>query len=77
MDGTLETAEFANKIRKPLLHLVSSAPANEAAMQLKGFTCRENAVVVLNIAGPRASDKPETGAFVKEVLSRALKPLGQ
>jgi hypothetical protein len=45
----------------------------EAAAQLKAFT-QEHAVVVLNIAGPPASEEPEIGTFVKAVLSRALKP---
>ena len=49
---------------------------DEAATQLKDFI-QTHAVVVLNVAGPRASDEPELGTFVKAVLSRALKPPSQ
>jgi hypothetical protein len=69
--GTQETAEFAKEIGKPLLHLVSSRGINEAATQLNAFL-REHRIVVLNIAGPRASEEPNAGSFVKAVLSQAL-----
>jgi hypothetical protein len=70
--GTKETAEFAEKIGKPLLHLVSSLEV-EAAAKLDAFL-KEHSIVVLNVAGPRASEEPDTGKFVQTVLSRALKP---
>jgi hypothetical protein len=72
--GTRETAEIAKEIGKPLLHLMSSLEVNEAATRLNAFIKAHN-VVVLNVAGPRGSEEPETGRFVKAVLSHALKPL--
>ena len=41
--------------------------------QLNAFV-REHGIVILNIAGPRASEKPEVGQFVKAVLAHAFKP---
>lgn len=72
--GTQETAEFAKETGKPLLRLVSSMGVDEAAAQLNAFL-QEHRIVVLNIAGPRASEEPNACAFVKTVLSQALKPL--
>ena len=72
--GTKETAEFAKAIGKPLLQLVSSAGIQETATQLNCFL-KEHGIVVLNVAGPRASEQPEVSQFVKAVLSHALKSL--
>jgi hypothetical protein len=72
--GTQATLEFAKEVGKPLLQLVSSMSLDEAAAQLVHFL-REQNIRVLNVAGPRASEEPDTGQFVKAVLSRALKPL--
>lgn len=71
--GTLETVEFAKEIGKPLLHLISSMDVESAASQLATFV-RDNAIVVLNVAGPRASEESGNADFVNLVLSRALKP---
>ena len=71
--GTKETAEFAKEIGKPLLHLVSSLEVKAAAAQFNAFL-KEHGIVVLNVAGPRFSEEPDTGKFVQAVLSRALKP---
>jgi hypothetical protein len=72
--GTKETAEFAKEIGKPLAHLTTSIGINEAATQLDAFL-QQHGIVVLNVAGPRASEEPGVGPFVKAVLSHALKPL--
>jgi len=72
--GTKETAEFAKEIGKPLLKLVSSAGIQETATQLNSFLT-EHGIVVLNVAGPRASEEPEVSQFVKAVLTHALKSL--
>jgi hypothetical protein len=61
-------------IGKPLLQLVSSAGIQETATQLNSFL-KEHGIVVLNVAGPRASEEPEVSQFVKAVLSHALKSL--
>ncbi len=71
--GTEETAGFAREIGKPLLHLTAAAGVDEAAKQFGKFM-REHEIVVLNVAGPRDSEEPGIGRFVKSVLSRALKP---
>jgi hypothetical protein len=72
--GSQETAEFAKETGKPLLHLVPAMGINEAAARLNAFL-QEHRIVVLNVAGPRASEEPEVGQFVKAVLSQAWKPL--
>ena len=74
--GTQETAAFAKEIGKPLLHLVSSAGIDETATRLNAFL-REHGIVVLNVAGPRASEEPGVDRFVKAVLAQALKPLNR
>jgi putative molybdenum carrier protein len=71
--GTKLTAEIAKKVGKPLLQIFSDAGAENAARDLQNFI-REHEVVVLNVAGPRASSEPEIASFVKLVLSLALKP---
>ena len=68
--GTAETAEFARELGKPLLHLVTSAGVEDAAMRLQAFF-KEHDILVLNVAGPRASQEPQTGLFVQAVLTRA------
>ena len=72
--GTKETAEFAKAIGKPLLKLVSSAGIQESATQLNSFL-KEHGIVVLNVAGPRASEEPEVSRFVNAVLTQALQSL--
>jgi hypothetical protein len=74
--GTKETAEFAKEIGKPLAHLISSIGIKEAATQLEVFL-RQHGIVVLNVAGPRASEEPGVDRFVKAVLAQALKPLNR
>jgi hypothetical protein len=74
--GSKETAEFAKETGKPLAHLMSSLGINEAATQLEAFL-RRNGIVVLNVAGPRASEEPGVDRFVKAVLAQALKPLNR
>jgi len=74
--GTQETADVAKEIGKPLLHLISSLEIKEAATQLDVFL-KDHGIVVLNVAGPRASEEPDTGEFVQAVLSLALKPFIQ
>ena len=69
--GTKQTAIFARRLRKPCLHLIHSLGVNEAARQLTEFL-KEQRIVVLNVAGPRASDQPYLARFVKAVLSKIL-----
>jgi len=69
--GTAETARFAREIAKPLLHLTVDAKADEAARQLDAFL-RGHGITVLNVAGPRETEEPGVGSFVRIVLSHAV-----
>jgi hypothetical protein len=70
--GSLKTVEFANKHRKPHLHL-STASKDNAAQELQKWM-HQNNVRVLNVAGPRASKEPKVAEFVITTLNVALKP---
>jgi hypothetical protein len=70
--GTKLTAEIAAELSKPLLHLCAAATGPlEAAVSLRQFIA-EHRIARLNVAGPRASQEPQIGAFVQAVLSSAL-----
>lgn len=70
--GTRLTAEMATDQSKPLLHLcrVSVGPL-EAAVELRKFLA-DHRVTRLNVAGPRASQDPDVGAYVDAVLTAAI-----
>ena len=68
--GTRETIEFARKHGKPLLHLFRIGGPVSPELQLQRFI-RDNNILTLNIAGPRASEEPAAAAFVLEVLEKA------
>ena len=59
--GSKETAEFAKKHHKPWIHL--AAGDQDVAQRLKDWLT-QNAVAVLNVAGPRASKEPGIASFV-------------
>src|SRR5689334_25234598 len=70
--GTRLTHELAQRLRKPVL--VLSRDQNDvqsAASQLTSFAEQHN-IRALNVAGPRASQEPEIGAFVTTVLAAAF-----
>jgi hypothetical protein len=70
--GTKLTADIAAELGRPLRHLCAATTGPlEAAVTLRQFIA-EHGVARLNIAGPRASQEPEIGAFVDAVLSAAL-----
>jgi hypothetical protein len=83
--GTRLTLSLARRAGKPALHLSREAfcghaggtelelgeAAHAAAAELIRFLAALE-VRRLNIAGPRASQEPEIGQFVKDVLCRAL-----
>ena len=64
--GSRLTFEIARQRNRPLLHLDLERSPDPAA-ELRRF-CGENAVEVLNIAGPRASHAPELGVEVLRLL---------
>ena len=65
--GSALTRRLARKYRKPFLHLYQAVGANPAR-QLKQFV-RKHRVRVLNVAGPRESQAPSVGRFVRAVLN--------
>lgn len=74
--GTALTLQCARRLGKPTLHLHRDASLlpeeaiDVAAAKLLSFLA-EHAVKRLNVAGPRASQEPEIGPFVRRVLQRA------
>ena len=66
--GAMQTLEYARKHRKPCLVLWKEGSDTQSAALLNRFV-RDHKVRVLNVAGARASNEPEIGAFVKAVLS--------
>jgi hypothetical protein len=65
--GSQKTLEFARKQKKPCLVLSRVAVGGDAAARLHRFL-QENQVRVLHVAGPRASEEPGIGDFVKALL---------
>jgi hypothetical protein len=78
--GTSLTLACARRLGKPVLHLSRDSVTavrgeadgiGMAAGMLEAFL-DENDVRVLNVAGPRATQQPAIGDFVRGVLRRAL-----
>ena len=68
--GSLETAEFAQKYKKPLLH--PFAASKDSAAERLGQFLEQNQIRVLNVSGPRASDEPTVAEFVTLTLNEAF-----
>lgn len=68
--GSKRTAEFADKHKKPWIHLSGFVGA-DAAEKLRLFIEKHN-IQVLNVAGTRGSKEPGVGEFVMEVLNEAF-----
>lgn len=66
--GSRRTGMFAEKLKKPWLHLSESEGLEWCIQRLKEFLSRHTAKV-LNIAGSRGSKEPTVGAFVQAVFS--------
>ncbi len=72
--GTRQTAAYARLHARPLLLLdAAQIEPEQAARQLRAF-CRREKVRILNVAGPRASQAPALGAFVRQTLERFFSP---
>jgi Circularly permutated YpsA SLOG family len=72
--GTALTLALARRLGKPSLHLsqeAASARGADPAEELLAFIA-EHRVERLNVAGPRASQEPLVGEFVRGVLTAAL-----
>jgi hypothetical protein len=68
--GSKKTFDLAQKHHKPVLHLYQQ-DGSQPEMNLVRFIGSHN-IRVLNVAGTRGSKEPEVGAFVTEVLRKAL-----
>jgi hypothetical protein len=64
--GSLRTANFARRHRKPFLHVHKGEP--EPGKKLSDFV-KAHHIQTLNVAGPRGSSEPEVGEFVHVVLN--------
>src|SRR6478672_5575207 len=69
--GTRLTSELAKRLGKPVLHLSRNEADAAAGEKLRAFV-DERRIRTLNVAGPRASQEPEIGAFVRAVLMAAF-----
>jgi hypothetical protein len=67
--GSEKTASFARIYKKPFLHLCRKEVGIEAVTRLTSFILTHKPEV-LNVAGPRASEEQEVGAFTRLVLER-------
>ena len=67
--GSLGTLEIARRLGKPCLHL---HPGNLKPSAIREFIA-QHAIRVLNVAGPRESNQPGIGEYVREVLDAALR----
>ena len=70
--GTRLTFELARRFGKPVLHLSRDEEDLAAARDKLLAFVEEQRIRTLNVAGPRASQEPEIGAFVREVLAAAF-----
>jgi hypothetical protein len=69
--GSEKTVGFAQAYKKPFLHLCQRRDGAETSERLAGFL-QQWSPKVLNIAGPRASEEPEVGAFTRQVLDKVV-----
>ncbi len=71
LGGTLATVEFCRKHGKPVLVVSEHEGDTKAALEVIEFL-KENRVAILNVAGPRESEAPGLGEFVRRVLYASL-----
>ncbi len=65
--GSLATRDLAAAHDRPCLHLSGELEVAEAAVLMRDWL-QDEAVTVLNIAGPRASGEPAVGLFIQSIL---------
>ena len=70
--GSLKTASFARKHRKPFIHLCPNR-SYDIASELLHFIA-QNEIKVLNVAGTRLSKEPDVALFVRDTLEAAFFP---
>jgi hypothetical protein len=75
--GTRKTRDFARAVGKPFLHLSrKAATVAECASALRRFL-QVHRIRMLNIAGPRRSEEPGIGRFVRQVLDTAFEQVSR
>ncbi len=67
--GSRLTAEFAQRYRKPCLHLSQEQDGEAAADKLSEFLNRHE-IRTLNVAGPRQSQEPGVAEFTRQTLEK-------
>jgi hypothetical protein len=67
--GSKKTVDFARKLNKPCLQIHPTM--TDAPQRLKTFL-EDNAIEVLNVAGPRASKEPGVAQLVIQTLDRVF-----
>ncbi len=65
--GSKRTADFADKHRKPRIH-ISASSGEDAGAALKAFMAKHG-IKVLNVAGTRESREPRVGELVHRALA--------
>jgi hypothetical protein len=69
--GSKLTTDFAERYRKPWVHISKGTDADGAAEKLRRFI-EENKIQTLNVAGPRASSEPDVATFTVSVMKAWL-----
>lgn len=69
--GTQQTIVFAQELGKPYLLVDIRKGVESCIGRLQLWLCNTPAAI-LNIAGPRASEAPDLGSYVKDVLRGCL-----
>ncbi len=74
--GSALTAQYAGSHGKPWLHISRQVDGDRGAQRLDDFvrTCN---IRFLNVAGPRQSEEPEVGTYVKAVMEEYLMRVGR
>ncbi len=67
--GSALTYDFCLRYGKPVLHLAGNTA--DPGFKLRQFGT-DHAVRVLNVAGPRASEEPGIGPYVRHALEQAF-----
>ncbi|BAY78498.1 hypothetical protein NIES25_49730 [Nostoc linckia NIES-25] len=69
--GTLLTAELAQKYEKPCIHICKELAHVNTLNELLLFISNYK-ILILNVAGPRASEESEVYQFVKSTFEKAI-----
>jgi len=70
--GSKRTAEFAEKHRKPWIHLAQRSSSYERPALILQQFITDNGVEILNVAGTRGSKEPDVWKFAYETLEAAF-----